>query len=113
MSIIKGISVDLYECTITGRDAFNAPIYTPTKTTVNNVLVFPVEDAEIVNSIQLHGVKVVYEICIPKGDTHTWEGCRVDFFGESFVVIGDGKEYIDANVPLDWNKKFKVARYES
>ena len=67
---------------------------------------------DIVDALQLYGKKAVYEICIPKGDAHTWEDCRVDFFGESFRVFGIGKEYIDANIPLDWNKKYKVERYE-
>ena len=110
---IKGITVKLYENTQTGVDAFNAPVFTEQAVNVDNVLVYPVEDAEIVNEIQLHGKKVVYELCIPKGDTHTWADSKVEFFGETFIVVGDGKEYIEDNLPLSWNKKYKVARYVS
>lgn len=112
MSLIKGITVTLYQQTQTGVDGFNNPIFAETPTDVDNVLVYPTEDKDIVDALQLYGKKAVYEICIPKGDTHTWEDCRVDFFGESFRVFGAGKEYIDENVPLEWNKKFKVEKYE-
>ena len=47
-----------------------------------------------------------------KGDTHDWAGCRVDFFGQSFRVFGPSQQYIESLVPLDWNKKVKVERYE-
>ena len=112
MSLIKGITVTLHTRVQTGTDGFNNPTYTDQAVEVDNVLVYPTEDKDIVDALQLYGKKAVYEICIPKGDTHTWEDCRVDFFGESFRVFGTGKEFIEANVPLDWNKKFKVERYE-
>lgn len=112
MSIIKGITVTLHTRLNSGVDGFNNPIYTEKAVTVDNVLVTPVEDKDIVDALQLYGKKAVYELCIPKGDTHTWEDCRVDFFGQSFRVFGMGKEYIDENVPLEWNKKYKVEAYE-
>ena len=112
MSMINGIAVTLYQHTQTGTDGFNNPIYQDIPVTVENVLVYPTEDNDIVDALQLYGKKAVYELCIPKSDTHTWEDCRVDFFGESFRVFGAGKEYIDSNVPLEWNKKYKVERYE-
>ena len=112
MSMINGITVTLYEKTQTGADPFNNPVFADVPVNVDNVLVYPTEDKDVVDTLQLYGKKAVYEICIPKGDTHTWEDCRVDFFGESFRVFGAGKEYIDSNVPLNWNKKYKVERYE-
>lgn len=112
MSMINGITVTLFNQVETGVDGFNNPTFEETPINVDNVLVYPVEDKDIVDALQLYGKKAVYEICIPKGDTHTWEDCRVDFFGESFRVFGAGKEYIESNVPLDWNRKYKVERYE-
>lgn len=112
MSLINGITVTLYERARTGVDGFNNPVYAETAVDVDNVLVYPTEDRDIVDAMQLYGKKAVYELCIPKGDEHKWEDCRVDFFGNSFRVFGTGKEYIEANVPLDWNKKYMVERYE-
>lgn len=112
MSMIKGIKVTLYEQSQTGVDGFNNPTYAEVPTEVDNVLVYPTDDSAVVDALQLYGKKAVYEICIPKGDTHSWEDCRVDFFGQSFRVFGPGKEYINENVPLEWNKKYKVERYE-
>lgn len=111
MSLIKGITVTLYQRTQTGIDELNNPIYAETPVNVDNVLVYPTEDKNVIDTLELDGKKAVYELCIPKGDTHTWEDCRVDFFGKSFHVFGAGKEYIEANIPLDWNKKFKVEYY--
>ena len=110
--MIKGITVTLYERTAGDPDAFNDATYTESAVTVNNVLVTPVDSAEVVSSTTLEGKKAVYELCLPKGDTHEWENCRVSFFGEDWIAFGLNREYIEANVPLSWNKKVKVARYE-
>lgn len=110
--MIKGITVILYERTQSGVNELNDAVYTEIPVTVNNVLVTPVDSTEIVNSITLEGKKAVYELCLPKGDAHEWENCRVSFFGEDWIAFGLTREYIEANVPLSWNRKVKVARYE-
>lgn len=108
---LKGIPVILYARTQTGVDGFNAPVYTETPETIGNVLVQPVVAEAIVNDLQLYGHRAAYELCIPKGDTHDWADCRVDFFGQSFRVFGPVQEYIESLTPLAWNKKVKVERY--
>ena len=110
--MIKGITVTLYERTKSGSDAFNDAIYTETAVEVSNVLVTPVDSTEVVSSLTLEGKKAVYELCLPKWDTHEWENCRVSFFGKDWIAFGLTREYIEANVPLSWNRKVKVARYE-
>lgn len=95
----------------TGLDAFNAPVYTETPVTVENVLVTPVSADAVIGDLQLYGKRSVYELCLPKGDTNDWTDCRVDFFGQSFRVFGPVQEYIAGLVPLDWDKKVKVERY--
>lgn len=111
-SLIKGITVTLYETTKRGVDAFNAPIYEETAVEVENVLVSPVSAESVMEGIQFHGKKEIYELCIPKGDTHEWKDKRVAFFGREFKTFGAPVEYIEGNLPLDWNKKVKVERYE-
>ena len=110
-SLLHGVPVTLYERTQTGVDAFNAPIYTETPTTVENVLVTPTSAEAVISDLQLYGKRSVYELCLPKGDAHTWDDCRVDFFGQSFKVFGPVQEYIESMVPLDWNRKVRVERY--
>ena len=110
--MIKGITVILYERIQSGVDDLNDAVYTETPVEVKNVLVTPVDSTEIVNSITLEGKKAVYELCLPKGDAHEWENCRVSFFGEDWIAFGFIREYIEDNVPLSWNRKVKVARYE-
>jgi hypothetical protein len=110
--MIKGITVILYERKQIGVDELNDAVYTETPVPVKNVLVLPVDTKEIVNSVTLEGKKAVYELCLPKGDAHEWENCRVSFYGEDWIAFGLPREYIEANVPLSWNRKVKVARYE-
>ena len=111
ISVIKGITVTLYTVTQTGTDAFNRPIITETPVQVENVLVSPLSGEEITDTLNLTGRRAVYQMAIPKGDAHDWENRRVSFFGESFRVIGKPTEGIEANIPLDWNKKVRVEAY--
>ena len=110
---MRGITVTLYERTQTGTDELNHPIYAETATSVDNVLVAPVSSAELMEAYNLTGRKAVYQLAIPKGDSHEWAaGMRVDFFGQSWRIVAMPEEGIDKLVPLSWNKKVKVERYE-
>lgn len=107
-----GITVTLYEVTQTGTDGFGEPVYTETPTNVDNVLVSPSTPQEILDTVNLYGRKAVYTLGIPKGDEHDWENRRVDFLGESWRVFGIPTKGIEELIPLDWNMKVTVERYE-
>lgn len=109
---MRGITVTLYERTQTGVDAFNAPVFSEKAVQVDNVLVTPVSEDDVIADTQLYGKHAVYELSLPKGDTHIWEDSRVDFFGQSFRVFGPGREWIEKLVPLSWNRKVRVERFE-
>ena len=108
----SGITVKLYERTQTGTDPVNRPIYTETPTNVDNVLVGHPDDEEVLSTLNLTGRKVIYVLAIPKGDTHNWENCTVEFWGMKFRTIGMPTQGIEKLIPLFWNKKVKVERYE-
>lgn len=110
--MIKGIDVTLYERTQTGEDDFGAAVYSETPVTVHNVLVGEPETADLVNELQLYGKRLAYVLAIPKGDTHDWEGAAVAFFGQKFRAYGSVTQGMEARIPLRWNKKVKVERYE-
>lgn len=110
--MIKGITVTLYERTQSGVDALNKAIYTESPIKVQNVIVSPATAEEVTDSVSLYGRKAVYTLCIPKGDTHDWTGCKVTIKGTDYRVIGAAEEWIDDMLPLAWNKKIKVERYE-
>lgn len=110
--MIKGITVILHEKKEVGKDKFNHPIYESESTEVENVLVAPVSTNEILDTQNLIGKKAVYNIAIPKGDTHIWKDNKVEFFGEMWRVVGFPQAGIEANIPLDWNEKWMVERYE-
>ena len=108
---LRGITVALFERVQNGADAFNRPTYTETPVEVENVLVAPLSGEEVLETLNLTGRKAVYQLGIPKGDTHIWQGKRVDFFGESWRVIGIPLEGQAELIPMGWNKKVKVERY--
>lgn len=112
MAMIKGITVTLRVKTKVGEDPFRAPIYEYSDVDVENVLVAPASTDDIVTTQDLTGKKAVYTLAIPKGDTHNWENTTVKFFGREWRTLGFPMEGIEANIPLDWNKKVMVERYE-
>lgn len=111
MTMIKGITVTLYEKEKIDEDPFGKPIYKETPTKVENVLVAPANTSEILDTLNLTGKKAVYTIAIPKEDEHAWEDNKVEFFGETWKVIGLPQQGIEHNIPLKWNQKWMVERY--
>lgn len=110
---MRGIAVTLYERTQTGTDALNHPTYTETPVIVDNVLVAPLADTEILEMFNLTGRRAEYQLGIPKGDTHDWTaGNKVSFYGLDWRIIGMPTKGIDHLIPLSWNDKVKVERYE-
>lgn len=109
--MITGRTVVLLEKQQTGVDAFNRPTYAEVPVEVENVLIAPLSDQEVLDTLNLTGRKAVYQLGIPKGDVHNWENQRVQFFGETWQVIGIPTEGQDELIPLFWNKKVKVERY--
>lgn len=110
--MIKGITVTLVTKTQTGTDPMGAPIYTTTDKAVDNVLAAPTTSDDIVNNLSLTGRKAVYTLAIPKGDTNNWENVEVKFFGQRWKTFGIPIEGIEEMIPLSWNKKVMVERYE-
>lgn len=109
---IKGIPVKLSVKTQTGVDDFNRPIYETSQEVIENVLVGEPSAEDVVNELNLSGKRIAYVLAIPKGDTHTWENTEVEFWGMTFKTVGIPTQGIDDNIPLKWNKKVKVERYE-
>lgn len=110
--MLRGITVTLYQKTQTGTDGFNRPVYSETEEQIENVLVTPASAEDVVNELNLSGRHLVYQLCIPKGDTHDWTEKHVSFMGKHFKTFGPEEEWIESMVPLSWNKKVKVENYE-
>ena len=110
--MIKGIPVVLISKVQTGVDDFNHPTCSEVRETVENVLVAPSESEDVINQLNLTGKKAVYTLGIPKGDTHVWEDQDVEFFGERFHVFTIQTRGIESMIPLEWNGKVMVERYE-
>ena len=105
---IKGITVTLIQMVQTGVNALNEAVYSPQAVDVENVLVAPATEQEILDTINLTGRRAVYTLGIPKGDTHDWANQRVRFFGNEWRTIGEPIEGIEDLIPLHWNKKVRV-----
>ena len=109
--LIHGIPIVLYNRTYSHTDGFNRPVYTETETeTIENVLIEPLSDAEILETLNLTGRRAVYRLCLPKGDAHDWTDRTVEFYGEKWHTIGTVQEWIEDMVPLEWNRKIRVER---
>lgn len=109
--MLKGRTITLYERTEGVRDAFNRPSYTETAVEVRNVLIAPVSSEDMISELNLTGKRAIYQLGIPKGDTHNWANARVSFFGENWRVIGYPTEGQEELIPLSWNRKVRVERY--
>ena len=109
--MIRGITVALCVRYQTGTDDFNRPIYTEVEEAVNNVLVYPAASEDVVSEQNLSGKHLEYYLCVPKGDSHTWTDRNVKFFGQTWKVFGFSEEWIDANNPSVWNRRYKCERY--
>lgn len=112
MGFLHGIPVTLTIRTQTGVNAFNEPIYEEAPEVVENVLVGEPSTQEIFDTMNLYGKELRYTLGIPKGDTHDWMNTTVEFFGAKFRTIGAPTMGIEDLIPLEWNKKVKVVRYE-
>lgn len=111
-SIIKGITITLYEKVQTGTDALNRKTYSETAVNVDNVLISPTTEDEITDTLNLTGRRAVYTLGIPKGDTHDWTDSTVEFFGKKFRTIGSPLEGIEAMIPLEWNRKVRCEVFD-
>lgn len=112
MARIKGITVFLVDKIQVGKDPFNNPIFEDAEIPVENVLVSPTSSDDVVNQLDLTGRKAVYTLAIPKGDIHDWENKEVKFFNQRWRTFGIPLEGMEHLIPLDWNKKVMVERYE-
>lgn len=112
MGRLRGISIILYTKNKVGEDEFGAPVYEELPEVVNDVLVGEPEGSDVTDTLNLTGKRLSYTLAIPKGDTHEWRDRKVEFFGRKFRTFGEPVEGIEGMIPLRWNKKVKVERYE-
>ena len=109
--MLRGRTVTLYERTQTGTDSFNRPTYTEAPVEVGNVLIAPVSTEDVISEMNLTGKRAVCQLGIPKGDSHNWVNAHVSFFGEDWRTIGYPEEGQEELIPLSWNRKVKVERF--
>lgn len=110
---MRGMMITLYDRVQTGVDALNKPVYREVPVEVDNVLIAPTSVVEVVDRNNLDGRRGDYVLAIPKGDTHDWtSGKKVNFLGKDWRIIEMPEEGIEWLIPLSWNKKVRVERYE-
>lgn len=110
--MLVGIDITLYTKARSGTDPFGAPTFEERAETVHNVLVGEPSSEDLIQDLQLYGKRLAYTLALPKGDSHDWSDVTVEFFGQRFRTYGAVSEGIEAMIPLQWNRKVKVERYE-
>ena len=118
MAMLKGITVTLYEETITGYDSLGNPITGENAVTVDNVLVGEPSTDDITTSVSLYGKQISYMLAIPKGDTHNWVDKRADWT-DAYGITHHVKTFgfpitgIESNIPiqLPWHMKVRCEAY--
>ena len=108
----SGVTITLYTKTKTGTDAFGRPVYEETALPVDNVLIGEPSSEEIADELNTSGKRLAYTLAIPKGDANDWTDRKVSFFGKTFRTFGEVTQGIEDLIPLSWNKKVKVEKYE-
>ena len=112
MGKIHGIPIILIDKQVVSTDPFGSPVVKDVEITIDNVIVAPATTEDVTNQLSLTGKKISYTIGIPKGDMHDWEEKEVRFFGKRWKTVGIPLEGIEDLIPLEWNKKVMVERYE-
>jgi len=119
MGMIKGITIKLITLVEDGTDDFGAPTYTESFEEIENVLVGEPTSDDITSDMDMYGKRLAFTLAIPKGDTHEFKDqiVEMDPTGreenfQRFRVYGDITSGIESMIPLSWNKKVKVERYE-
>lgn len=116
--MINGMTVIIKKKIQTGTDDFNRPVYTTVDVSVEDVLIGNPSSDDINDAFTQYGKQVAYTLCIPKGDTNTWEDVDVvlpEPFAGTYHTIGYPMAYIPANIPpgVRWNKQIKVERVQN
>lgn len=113
--MIRGITVQLKEKADTGIDPFGMPVDgAETLIDVDDVLVGEPSTEDVTSVLSLYGKKVAYTLAIPKGDTNDWVNKEVilpEPFAGTYRTVGEPTAGIEANIPLKWNKKVKLERF--
>ena len=112
MGKIHGIPITLIDKQVVSVDPFGSPVVKDVEILVDNVLVAPATTEDVTSQMSLTGKKISYTIGIPKGDANDWENKEVRFFGKRWKTVGIPLEGIESMIPLEWNKKVTVERYE-
>ena len=112
MGKIHGIPITLIDKQVVSVDPFGSPVVKDVEITIDNVIVAPATTDDVTSQMSLTGKKISYTLGIPKGDAHDWENKEVRFFGKRWKTVGIPLEGIESMIPLEWNKKVMVERYE-
>jgi len=103
--MIRGVNVTLLQLS---RQA-GVPVWTPVQ--VENVLIAPLSEVDSTAGPLPEGHRALYHLAIPKSDTHRWEGQLVQFWNQTWAVVGIPTEGISELIPGPWNKKVAVELY--
>ena len=108
MSLLKGTSVTVYKPIYGELDSMGEPTISWIETTVENVLFQPTQsggtgthDLEV---DRINGVSITPTFHFPKTYTESLRGCKIQYGGNEYRVVGDPQPFMIENTPGDWNR---------
>ena len=110
--VLNQTTIQIKTRTQTGVDAFNRPTYTDAWEDVAGCVVGSPSSEDVENELNLSGKRIAYEIFLPNGDTHTWNGTSVMIGSREYRVIGDARESFVSFPHIPCNKLISVEAYE-
>ena len=115
---LKNVHYAVVTTNSTGKESYGTPVAWPGAVNLSldaegDTNSFDADDIEKTESI--YSRHAVYTLAIPKGDEHSWANAVVELpapFAGKYRTIGVPTAGIEANIPLLWNMKVQVERYE-
>lgn len=102
---MRGRTVTVFRPVEVGRDAFNAVVVDWVPEAVSNVLFAPMSTADL-GEERPNGDRSVLRLHFPSTYTASLRGCRVEWQGRAWEVVGNPLPIPDS--PLPWDREVEA-----
>lgn len=105
--MLKGTTVTVWR-PVFGADQLDPDAATYAPETVENVLVAPTDTADAQESARPWATAATMTFHFPTAYAESLRGCRVEYAGHTYEVIGDPQPYMAELAPGTWNRPVRA-----